>query len=150
MVRSTIIYCVECGHNVVAELVSGKEIYGNDKFKDIPFWRCPTCGNWVGSHYKSTHNPDAPLGCIPTKEIRAIRRKIHSMIDPLWKSGSKKNQHKKRTEIYSYLSKELLTTYHTGMVDSVEYGEKVIEVLRKRYGEEIDNNVLKEFGYENP
>jgi len=77
------IYCCGCLIKVNARLTDGSEIYPHRKdLSSLPFWVCDKCGNYVGCHHK-TSNRTAPLGCIPTSEIRAARNRIHKMLDPM-------------------------------------------------------------------
>ena len=130
-----IIYCCECDCLVEPKLLKGNDIYPHRKdLADLNFWKCPGCGNYVGCHNK-TNNPTRPLGCIPTKEIKAIRQEIHKLLDPLWMFNTVP-----RKEIYKVLSAELGYTYHTANIKSVEEAEKVlkaVKILAKKY--EKDN-----------
>jgi hypothetical protein len=109
------IYCVACGHDVDARLTNGKELYPHrpDLF-GLPFWRCDVCKNFVGCHHK-TKNPTAPLGCIPTPELKNARKHIHALIDPVWQSGKMK-----RKDLYSAISKVIGWNYHTAKTKSIE------------------------------
>ena len=79
------IYCCGCNKDTAARLTNGEEIYPHRKdLYSLPFWKCDQCGNYVGCHHK-TKNQTKPLGCIPTQEIKNIRKKIHTVLDPLWK-----------------------------------------------------------------
>ena len=121
------ILCCGCnGVKVDARLTNGEEIYPHrEDLYGLPFWRCDTCGNFVGCHHK-TANRTAPLGCIVTKEIKAKRIGIHSVLDPLWKSGKFK-----RKDIYKWLSRKLGYNYHTGNVKSIEEASKVKSLLKE-------------------
>ncbi len=119
------IYCCECGHGVDAVLVSGEEIYPHrPDLHSLPFWQCPSCKNFVGCHHK-TGNREAPLGTIPTNEIRQMRKTIHSELDPLWNSGKYK-----RSTLYSMLSEIVGRRYHTAEVNSVAEAEMVLSAIR--------------------
>lgn len=121
------IWCCGCGEKVQARLTSGAEIYPHRKdLADLPFWKCDTCGNFVGCHHK-TKNRTQPLGCIPTPEIKKARQHIHALLDPIWQSGKMKRQ-----EIYKVLSDELGWKYHTAQIRSVEEARKVYRIV-KRY-----------------
>lgn len=77
------IYCCGCEKKVPARLTDGAEIYPHrHDLSGLPFWKCDTCGNFVGCHHK-TKNRTRPLGCIPTPEIKEARKRIHSLLDPL-------------------------------------------------------------------
>lgn len=120
------IYCCGCSAKVEARLTSGHEIYEHRlDLYDLPFWICDTCKNYVGCHHK-TANPTQPLGCIPTKEIKAVRIKIHAVLDPLWKSGRYN-----RKELYAIISARMGSKhrYHTAQIRSVDEARQVLEIL---------------------
>ncbi len=120
------IYCCKCSKSVEARLTDGSEIYPHrPDLYSLPYWVCDSCGNFVGCHHKTT-NRTRPLGVIPTPEIKAERRKIHALIDPLWKSGK---MHRK--EVYKQLSKAIGKEYHTGEIRSVEDAKNILEVVKK-------------------
>ena len=119
------IFCCGCSCEIDARLTSGREIYPYRKdLRNIPFWICDTCGNYVGCHHK-TKDRTRPLGCIPTREIREARSKIHTFLDPIWKSGKVK-----RKELYRLLTNKIGREFHTAEIRSVEEAEKVIQVLK--------------------
>lgn len=122
----TRIYCCGCQKEIKAKLIYGKDIYPHRKdLAKLPFWKCPACWNFVGCHHK-TNNPIKPLGVIPTKEVKEIRKRIHAVLDPMWK-----DKKIKRTELYKKLSDDLGWNYHTANIRSVEEGEKVLNLLIK-------------------
>ena len=108
------IYCIACVNDVDARLTDGAEIYPHrpDLFS-LPFWKCDKCGGFVVCHHK-TKNRTAPLGNIPTNEIRQARKRIHAVLDPLWKNGSTT-----RKVLYSKLSEVLGRQYHTAELRSI-------------------------------
>lgn len=109
------IYCCGCETEVTAKLVSGLQVYPHrDDLGDIPFWQCPTCNNFVGCHHKSK-NRTAPLGCIPTPEIKQRRMALHAIIDPIWKSKVVS-----RTKLYALISEKMGYEYHTAKLRSTE------------------------------
>lgn len=119
------IYCCGCQSEVDARLTNGKEIYPHrHDLCWLPFWKCDTCGNFVGCHYK-TKNRTAPLGCIPTPEIKNIRMKIHIVIDPIWQSGKLG-----RKEIYRQISEAVGFRYHTAKLRSVEDATRALVVAK--------------------
>ncbi len=63
-----LIYCCGCNEKIKARLTNGEEIYPHrtDLYL-LPFWKCDSCGNFVGCHHK-TDNPTKPLGCIPSHQ----------------------------------------------------------------------------------
>ena len=119
------IHCCGCDKTVTARLTSGAEIYPHRKdLASLPFWKCPTCGNYVGCHHK-TGQRLKPLGCIPTHEIRQLRQKIHAKLDPLWKNGVFG-----RKELYKIISKRAGTDiYHTAEIRSASEARKVLDIL---------------------
>jgi hypothetical protein len=118
------IYCVGCSSIIEARLTTGAEIYPHRQdLSDLPFWKCDTCGNYVGCHHKS-HNPTQPLGNIPTPELRLARQKIHRLLDPLWQSGRFQ-----RKQVYEHLSRRFGRQYHTAETVNIEEVEMVLKAL---------------------
>ena len=113
-----LIYCCQCGGYVDAFLESGDKVY--PKRKDLAghkFWRCPACWGYVGCHKGETK----PMGVIPTKEMRVARQKIHSLIDPYWKSGIIK-----RGILYKNIAEALgVKQFHTGWTKSLDECKRV-------------------------
>lgn len=119
------IHCCGCEGLVNARLTNGAEIYPHRRdLRDLPFWRCDTCGNHVGCHHK-TANRTAPLGCIPTPEISAARKHIHALIDPAWQGGSVD-----RKALYAAISEALGWEYHTAKIRSVEEARSAYRAAR--------------------
>jgi hypothetical protein len=129
------IFCCGCCCHVQPVLVLGDEVYPHRQdLAELPFWRCLGCGNFVGCHHK-TKNPTAPLGCIPTPEIKNARRHIHSILDPLWKSGRYK-----RKELYERLAKATgRKNYHTAYIRSVEEARLVYAEIQKIHKEQSND-----------
>lgn len=118
------IYCCGCKKEVNARLTNGREIYKHrEDLKDVPFWKCDVCKNYVGCHYK-TRERTKPLGSIPTPELRAARRKIHDVLDPLWKHGGKY-----RGSLYKKLSDRLGYQYHSGELNDLEEADRVYQAV---------------------
>lgn len=115
------IYCCKCRKDVEAILVKGNKIYPHrpDLYKKN-FYQCPHCNNYVGCHGETTR----PLGCIPTNEIKIARRKVHALMDPLWKE--KKIS---RKDLYKYISDKLGYTYHNGETRSIQECLKVYDLI---------------------
>lgn len=132
-----IIYCTGCEEDVDARLTNGKERYPHrpDLFI-IPFWKCDSCGNYVGCHYK-TANPTKPLGYIAKPEILEARKKIHAILDPLWKSG-KIN----RGKAYAYVSSKIGKPYHTGEIKSMGEARLVYGVVVKLHNKLLQKDIL--------
>lgn len=124
------IYCTGCKTDVEARLTNGKERYPHrPDLYGIPFWRCDGCGNYVGCHHK-TDNPTRPLGCIATKEILDARKKIHALLDPLWKDG-----HIKRGQAYSYVGNRIGHPYHNGEIRTIEEAREIYKVVAQLHNE---------------
>jgi len=120
------IYCCGCEKEIKASLTNGADIYPHRKdLASIPFWKCPHCGNYVGCHYK-TKKPTTPLGCIPTEELRTIRSRIHSNIDPLWRSGLAT-----RSAIYSKMSEMIGKPFHSAEIRTKEEGKTALLAAMK-------------------
>ncbi len=116
------LYCCGCNSEVQARLTDGFECYPHrPDLAKLHFCKCDVCGNFVGCHNKSD-SPTKPLGCIPTPEIKAARRRIHAIIDPIWQTGKLT-----RKDLYRNLSKILGRQYHTAELRSVEECEVVLK-----------------------
>lgn len=125
-------YCCGCEKKVTSRLTDGMEIYPHRKdLFSLPFWKCDTCGNFVGCHYK-TKNRTAPLGCIPTAVIRQARKQIHALIDPLWKSGQWS-----RKSLYAEISKRIGYKYHTANIRSIDEARCILSIAKELSGERI-------------
>ena len=121
-----LIFCCTCKQKVLARLTSGSEIYGHrPDLRDLPFWVCDACGNYVGCHHKSK-NPTCPLGNIATPELRDARKHIHDILDPLWKHGNYT-----RSALYAMLSERLGWKYHTAKIRSIEEARSVYRIARE-------------------
>ena len=127
-----LIYCCNCEKEVSARLTDGREIYPHrDDLYHLPFWICDTCGMCVGCHHK-TNDPTRPLGNIPSPEIQQARKKIHALLDPIWKSGAIT-----RNRAYKYISDCIGWRYHTAKIRNMQEVDKVliaIEQMRKETG----------------
>lgn len=118
------LYCCGCEKEVGARLTDGSEIYPyRTDLHKLPFWKCDACGNYVGCHHK-TNDRTRPLGCIPTREIRAVRKHIHEILDPIWKCNRMK-----RTDLYKKISDKLGYKYHTSGIRSLEEARKVEQII---------------------
>lgn len=120
------LYCCGCNTDVIARLTDGKEVYGHrrDLFS-LPFWKCDGCNNFVGCHHK-TGDRERPLGCIPTKKIKAMRMAIHKLIDPLWKEKIVS-----RTQLYRMISDAVGWEYHTAKIKSDDEAQAVYSAVYK-------------------
>ena len=127
------IYCVGCGKPVEARLISGEEAYPHRKdLYALPFWKCDCCGNFVGCHHK-TSNPTRPLGVIPTPGLKRERRKLHELIDPIWKTRKAS-----RKRIYAHISNAIGRQYHTADIKSVDEAKNIYSIVldfKRKLGE---------------
>lgn len=121
-----LIHCCACGHEVDARLTDGEEIYPHRAdLYSLPFWKCDKCNNFVGCHHK-TKDRTKPLGCIPTPEIKSARKKIHALLDPIWKSGRMR-----RGAIYRRISAALGSEYHTAEIRTMNEANIVLNALEE-------------------
>ncbi len=127
MTETREIWCCGCNAEVSARLTDGREIYPHRRdLSDLPFWRCDSCGNFVGCHHKTTNRTN-PLGVIPTPEIKNARQHIHRVLDPIWKSGRKP-----RKALYAEIADRLgRSEYHTADIRSVDYARRVYRVIQE-------------------
>lgn len=127
------IYCTGCQRDIDARLTNGKERYPHrPDLYELPFWKCDKCGNYVGCHHK-TKTPTKPLGVIATPEILAARKKIHALLDPLWKSGKIK-----RGQAYAYVSKRLGCQYHNGEIRTLIEARTVYKLVAELHNELLE------------
>lgn len=120
------IYCCGCATKVQARLTDGAEIYPHrDDLRGLPFWKCDKCGNHVGCHHK-TKERTRPLGCIPTPEIRAARKRVHALTDPLWQSNRIR-----RAELYAEIGKRIGRKHHTANIRSLEEADKICRAVEE-------------------
>jgi len=118
------IYCCACRKDIEAYLTNGAEVYPHrEDLKDIPFWKCPTCGNHVGCHVK-TDKPTDPLGYIPTPVIAQWRRLIHAKMDPLWQSGAWT-----RRAVYAWMTQQLGWKFHISCLRTIKEAETAYLLL---------------------
>ena len=87
-------------------------------------WVCTGCRARVGTH----PNSDRPLGTLANAEVRALRKRCHELIDPLWKW-----QGYPRGLVYAELARRLgLSSVHIGEADK----ELCLRILDK--GKEVE------------
>jgi hypothetical protein len=126
------IYCCTCAKDVGARLTNGGEIYPHrPDLRTLPFWKCDTCKEYVGCHHK-TDKPTTPLGNIPNAEIRAARKHIHALLDPMWKGGGQP-----RGRVYGTLSKRLGYSYHTGEIKTIEEARRIYQEVKTMFQESV-------------
>ena len=122
------IYCCKCRADVRARLTDGSEIYPHrPDLYDLPLWKCDTCRNYVGCHHKSG-DPTKPLGCIAFPSLLAARKRIHAVIDPIWKGKTVS-----RGRIYAYISGWIGEEYHTGEIRTLEEARDVYRLAVKMH-----------------
>ena len=112
--------CPYC--KVETKLADSECIYG----RSYGFiYLCEPCKAYCGVH-KGTLKP---LGTPANKELRALRKEAHSLLDPLWKSGKFK-----RSRLYKDLAIAVGVDVplHIGETTK-ELCERVITVLKERY-----------------
>lgn len=128
------LYCVACAKEVEAQALFGDSIYPHrPDLYGKTFLQCPHCGNYVG-----THQDGRPLGTIPTPELRAMRNKVHAVIDEFWLPERNRG---KRKRLYKALSNFLGREYHTGELNSIEECEVCKQELDELI-KEIENETI--------
>lgn len=95
-----------------------KEIYGKNYGKSYMCWLCKPCKAYVGCH----NNSKKPLGTLANAELREWRKKVHKLIDPLWRDGTIG-----RRKLYQRISQQIGKVFHTGESD-IETCKKVISI----------------------
>ena len=127
-----LIYCCKCEKDVQAPIVKGSEIYPHrPDLYNLNFYKCPICGNYVDCHKGTVR----PLGCIPTRELRLARNKLHAKMDPLWKDKKLIS----RKDLYAKISEKLGYTYHNGETKTLIECFKVYDIV-----ETIEQELLKQ------
>ena len=132
------LYCCGCCEKVEPTLILGDKAYPHrrDLYK-LKFWMCEKCLNFVGCHKYGCG--DTPLGCIPTKEIKKLRSQIHSIIDPIWRSGKLK-----RGKTYKIMSGKLGFKYHTASLRTIsECQEALVHAREIKNGNDIYERVAE-------
>lgn len=120
--KTQLIFCCGCGKDTNARLTTGREIYAHrTDLSQLPFWVCDSCKNYVGCHHK-TKDRTRPLGIIPTAKIREMRKRVHAVIDPIWKNGELT-----RKQVYLEISKLIGCEYHTADLKDENIANKIID-----------------------
>lgn len=123
MSKKMVIYCTGCVRAVDARLTDGTERYPHrPDLASIPFWKCDTCGAYVGCHHK-TPQRTRPMGTLATPEMLEARKAIHALIDPIWQSNEFA-----RAQVYAAIKKQLGYNYHTGELRTMEEARKVWQI----------------------
>lgn len=102
-----------------AQWVANEQVYGRRYGKSYMCYWCKDCDAYVGCH----NNTKTPLGTMANKPLRELRKKVHSMIDPLWKS--KKYS---RGMVYARLNDTFGKDIHVGEADEVMCEELIATV----------------------
>lgn len=132
-----IIYCTGCEREVVARLTDGRERYPHrSDLANLPFWKCDTCGGYVGCHHK-TDTPTKPLGVIASPAILAARKKIHALLDPLWQSRKIE-----RGQAYAYIAHRLGTkSFHNGEIRTIEEARQIYKIVAQLHNEILERAI---------
>lgn len=118
------IYCCQCKKEVEPNLIDGSIAYNHrPDLHFLYFWQCPHCKNFVGTH-KTKQRWQEPLGCIATQAMKDARRKLHCILDPLWK-----NKLFTRKDLYKIISEKLGYEYHTANTKSLDEIKKVETII---------------------
>lgn len=112
------VICPYCGQP--AEWVENKEIYGKNFGTSYMVYLCRPCKAYVGCHL----NSKKPLGTLANKELREWRKRVHALIDPLWKEGRMS-----RGAMYETLSSNLGYPFHVGESD-IKKCKDAIEIAK--------------------
>lgn len=81
------IHCCGCQGAVTARLTNGAEVYPRrPDLSEVPVWKCDACQNYVGCHSNEEKHLQ-PLGHIPTPAMRQARKKLHGVMDQIWRDG---------------------------------------------------------------
>lgn len=99
--------CPDCGKP--GEWVSQEEIYGriyNERAMMV--YLCREHDTYVGCH----GNTRRPLGTMAGPKLRALRGRVHGLIDPYWRDGIMKRYH-----VYYRLSRHFGFEFHVGAAD---------------------------------
>ena len=93
--------CNICNGNV--KLVSNKSIYGRE-YGSGKCYLCTDCWAYVGTHKP---RPTEALGLLADAEMRDLKKKCHSLFDPLWMGAQEKNRRAVRSMRYGWLARKL-------------------------------------------
>lgn len=104
-------YPVTCFCDSPAHLHGNEKLYGRkygigyayicDRFFETP----SACRGSVGVHPNGK-----PLGNIPDAQTKAMRVKLHAIVDPLWQNQAYTSRRKARGQVYGYLQKIMRMT----------------------------------------
>jgi hypothetical protein len=133
-------YPVTCFCGSPAHLHNNKKLYGKEYGK-VPYAyicdRFPVCRGSVGVHPQGK-----PLGTIPDPQTKAMRIKLHAIIDPLWRDQTQRSKKKARGSVYGWLrriSGLSAEECHVGMFDA-DMCLKMMMLIRENPYEERTNS----------
>jgi hypothetical protein len=120
---------VRCHCGSTATLQSNSVIYGRE-YGNGKAWICeryPECRSYVGTDPKGK-----PLGTLTDEETRRMRKKLHAIVDPLWKDRPDGSKSKNRGLVYGWLQRITglpSRDCHIAMFDA-EKCREVMELIR--------------------
>lgn len=135
---------VECPYcKKAAVLTDGERIYPHrPDLHDKQFYACFGCKAWVGCHavefeffaptridgewewdwhedeHADVREPPRPFGSLANAELRALRSRVHSLLDPLWLCEPRGHRRGVRRAIYATMAGYLgisVADCHVGM-----------------------------------
>lgn len=117
--------CPYCGN--APQLITGKELYQHrPDLADKKFWKCFTCGAYVGCHPGS----ERPLGTLANAADRQWRSMAHQEFDQIWKSGEML-----RSQAYRWLAEQVgVTVVHIGKSNQ-EMCKRIVSICINRKGQ---------------
>ena len=110
--------CRYCGEP--SELLESSEVYSDGGDRGF-LWVCRDDDAWVGCHKGGTGKE--PLGTLANAQLRAARRHVHAVFDPLWRIKMKRDQctkHEARGAAYKWLREQMdisVDLCHVAMFD---------------------------------
>ncbi|MNP36420.1 hypothetical protein D3C76_1298080 [compost metagenome] len=114
--------CPYCSSSVV--FTSNAEVYGKE-YGNGRCYKCTSCDAYVGVHTGT----DIPLGRLANRELRELKKKCHTLFDPVWKL----NKNIKREQAYGRLANVLGIPHaecHFGWFDR-EMLHRSLEILQQ-------------------
>lgn len=138
-------YPVTCFCGAPAKLQPNVILYGGKIYGNGMAYVCtnfPTCRGSVG-----VHPGGKPLGTIPDEQTKAMRRKLHAIVDPLWQT---QERHKKRARgsVYGYLRRIMNMTAeecHIGNFDAQTCLRAMKAMRNNPYRQTLTEDTKKEF-----
>lgn len=126
------VYCCQCKDYIKPDTVKGDVIYPNyPQLREKLFYQCRTCKNYCG-------RSNADFVSIPTPEVRAMRKEVHDIIDPLWRGGLVG-----RGFVYKCMSEAMGYDYHNSSLSNMNEARKALKaaksVANKAYVEHLNN-----------